>query len=73
MQKHDEICLFVSGGNGPSGGKNSQLVAKSGVYAYIIKEGRWRQKASLITPRTRHGACVLGNLIYVAGGHNDKG
>ena len=37
-----------------------------------LRDGTLKKHAELLTGRTWHGACLLQNKIFVAGGHNNE-
>lgn len=49
-------------------GGSNQRVALSAVEKFDLVTQTWQEVSPMSVPRKRHGACVMGDYIYVAGG-----
>ena len=70
MTNYENELIIVSGGREIKFQLDEVEVALQTVDVYLIEKDKWIIAPDMINARLSHSSCVLGEYIYVTGGHD---
>ena len=56
-----------------TGGRTRSDDVTDECFAYLVEENTWIELPNLVMARESHSSCVLGNKVFVFGGHESRG